>query len=120
MTTALLFLKLVIPVIILSVWVLRPNLKTEFRGGNARTLKEEFIFYGFNVSTFYLVGIIKITLSFLLLLSIWHESLLLISSLGISVLMLTATICHLRAKDNFKKIYPSFTLFVLTLIIAFI
>ncbi|MAJ16874.1 MAG: hypothetical protein CBC27_07900 [Opitutia bacterium TMED67] len=116
--TTLLILKLSIPLIILSVWLIRPNSITKFRGGNAKTLKEEFHFYGLNSATFYLVGTIKIVLSLLLIMSIWNENLLLYSSLGIATLMLCATFFHLRSKDSLTKTSPSFILFVLSLFIA--
>ena len=116
--TTLLILKLSIPLIILSVWLIRPNSITKFRGGNAKTLKEEFHFYGLNSATFYLVGTIKIVLSLLLIMSIWNENLLLYPSLGIATLMLCATFFHLRSNDSLTKTSPSFILFVLSLFIA--
>ena len=116
--TIILILKLTIPIVILSVWLLRPNLKTNFRGGNTNSSKEEFLFYGLNSSTFYVVGFIKVVLSFFLLISIWNESFLLLSSLGLATLMLCATFFHLRASDSLRKTSPSFILFILNLFIA--
>ena len=116
--TIILILKLTIPLVILSVWLLRPNLKTNFRGGNTNSLKEEFLFYGLNSTTFYVVGFIKVVLSIFLLISIWNESFLLLSSLGLATLMLCATFFHLRASDSLKKTSPSFILFILNLFIA--
>ena len=104
--TLILFLQLSIPVVILSVWLFRANKKTTFRGGNTDTLKEEFKFYGLSSSIFYIIGFIKIALSIILFASIWNEILLLYSSLGLAMLMLGATIFHLKSRDSIKKTSP--------------
>jgi len=116
--TLILFLQLSIPIVILSVWLFRANKKTTFRGGNSDTLKEEFKFYGLSSSIFYIIGFIKIALSIILFASIWNEILLLYSSLGLAMLMLGATIFHLKSRDSIKKTSPSFVLFILNLFMA--
>lgn len=113
-----LVLQIFVPVIILSVWLIRANKKTKFRGGNTNTLKEEFMFYGLSSSTFYIIGSIKIALSIILFSSIWNEILLLYASLGLATLMLAATLFHLKSRDSLKKTSPSFILFILNLFMA--
>ena len=41
---------------ILNVWILRFNKETEYRGGDAKNLPQEFDVYGFPKGTVYLVG----------------------------------------------------------------
>ena len=44
---------------ILNVWILRFNKETEYRGGDAKNLPQEFDVYGFPKGTVYLVGATK-------------------------------------------------------------
>jgi hypothetical protein len=46
MTYLLIVLQLIVVLSILNVWLLRPVQATPFRGGQAKTLREEFAAYG--------------------------------------------------------------------------
>ena len=56
----IIIIKIITALGIFNVWMLRYNKLTEYRGGNARSLKEEFETYGLNLWLMYIIGAIKI------------------------------------------------------------
>ena len=64
-----LILKLLISLSILNVWLIRKSKATFWRGGEAKSLSEEFAVYGLSSSVMNLVGGMKILFSILLLLT---------------------------------------------------
>ncbi len=94
---------------IFFVWVVRyDNIVQEFRQfGLPEWLRD-------------VVGILKITCSLMLLVGIERPRFALIGGLGLAVLMGGAVITHLRVKNPLFKMLPSLTLFVCSLVIAFI
>ncbi len=67
-----------------------------------------------------LVGILKMTLSLLLLIGIERRPFAVVGGVGIAILMGAAVITHLRVKNPVFKILPSLTLLVLSTIIAWV
>ncbi len=65
-----------------------------------------------------LVGILKLTLSLLLLLGIERKPLAVLGGLGIAVLMSCAFIVHLRVKSPWPKILPCLSLLAVSLAMA--
>ena len=63
-------LQLVVGIELLLVWVVRARWATSFRGGDAKTLKEEFATYGLPEWFFYLVGAFKIPAAIFLLVGV--------------------------------------------------
>jgi len=94
---------------IFFVWVVRyDNIVQEFRQfGLPDWLRD-------------VVGILKITCALMLLVGIERQRFALIGGLGIAVLMGGAVVTHLRVKNGLFKMLPSLTLFVFSLVIAFI
>lgn len=111
-------LQVIVGLGILNVWLIRANLSTGYRGGNAKNLKEEFATYGLPVWFFYLVGVLKISCSLALLAGIWFPILVMPGAVGLAVLMTGAFSMHLKVKDPFKKAWPSFVMLALSLLIA--
>jgi hypothetical protein len=64
------------------------------------------------------IGFFKLLFATLLIVSIWVPSLTLPAAGGMGLLMLGAVSMHLKVKDPPKKASPSFTLFVLCLVVA--
>ena len=62
-------IKLIIGLGLINVWVLRYNKKTEYRGGTANNMLEEFHNYGLSKSFMFLLGFFKISLSLVLILN---------------------------------------------------
>ncbi|TYP71432.1 DoxX family protein [Aquimarina intermedia] len=119
MEYVLLAMKLIVSLSILNVWLIQYNKPTRWRGGNAKTIVQEFHVYGLPTWFCYLIGMLKIGLAILLLLSIWYPELAQPSALGLSVLLIGSIIMHLKIKDPLYKSLPAFVFLSLSLIIAF-
>ncbi|MFL1895179.1 DoxX family protein [Aquimarina sp. 2-A2] len=119
MDYVLLALKLIVSLSILNVWLIQYNKPTRWRGGDAKTIVQEFHVYGLPTWFCYLIGILKVGLAILLLLSIWYIQLAQPSALGLSVLLIGSIIMHLKIKDPLYKSLPAFVFLCLSLIIAF-
>ncbi len=118
MTTFLLVLQIAIALIILNVWILRSGRATNYRGGDAETMKEEFAVYGLPPWAVYVVGFFKITLAVLLIVGVWFPSLTLPAAAGMGALMLGAVLMHVKVGDSIRKTAPAFTMLVLCLLVA--
>ena len=55
-----LILQLIISVGLINVWLFRFNKVTEYRGGGANNMKEEFQAYGLPIWLMYVVGFLKL------------------------------------------------------------
>ena len=118
--TLIMILQLVIAVRLINVWLLRFNKATEYRGGDAKNMKEEFIAYGLPVWLMYLVGAMKIAIAIMLVLSFWVEQLLFYNLIALASLMIAALMMHVKVKDPIKKSYPALSiLFMIALIMYF-
>ena len=92
---------------ILNVWILRFNKETEYRGGEAKNLPEEFDVYGFPKRTVYLVGAAKVSLAVLLIIGLWVDAIVRPAAVVLAILMLGAIGMHLRVGDRPKKAAPA-------------
>lgn len=113
-----LILQLIISVGLINVWLFRFNKLTEYRGGGANNMKEEFQAYGLPIWLMYVVGFLKIAIAIMLIVSIWIKELLEYNLWVLSVLMFGAVLMHLKVKDPIKKSYPALSiLFMIALIL---
>ncbi|MAO46178.1 MAG: hypothetical protein CL823_03425 [Crocinitomicaceae bacterium] len=113
----LFFCKTIIFLGIINVWFVRRKSRTNWRGGDSLTLKDEFKFYALPNWTFYLVGATKILSALLIFLSIWideipHE----FFSLILSSLMIFAILMHLKVGDKLVKSLPAFCMLLFAVI----
>ena len=116
----ILILQLIISIGLINVWFFRFNKATEFRGGNAKNMREEFQAYGLPAWSMYLVGAAKVIIAALLIISIWFKELLVYNLLALAVLMIAAVLMHIKVKDPIKKSYPALSiLFMIALIFYF-
>jgi uncharacterized membrane protein YphA (DoxX/SURF4 family) len=120
LTVVSIALKLIIGLSILNVWLLNRNKASEWRGGNADNMEEEFAAYGLPKTAMYLVGFLKCLFAVLLLVSIVHHPLTDVSAYAIAILMAGAIIMHARIGDDKKKSLPAFTLMALSIIVTFL
>lgn len=113
-----LILQLIISVGLINVWLFRFNKLTQFRGGDAKNMKEEFQAYGLPIWLMYVVGFLKIAIAIMLIVSIWIKELLEYNLWVLSLLMFGAVLMHLKVKDPIKKSYPALSiLFMIALIL---
>ena len=101
---------------ILNVWILRFNKETDYRGGGAKNLPEEFDVYGFPSGTVYLVGAAQIILALLLIVGLWVDVLVTPSAGLLALLMVGAVAMHYRVGDRPKKALPATSVLVLSVL----
>jgi len=103
---------------IYNVWLIRANQATGYRGGDAKTLEEEFHVYGLSTDTMRLVKVLKLSFATLILLGIWYPLLACLGAIGMGGLMLAAVAMHMKVRDPIKKALPAASLLILSLIVA--
>ena len=115
---------LIISIIVLNVWLIRPKVHDlfgySFRGGHAKSLLEEFTVYGISSEIFYLVGFLKVTTALMLLAGLRYSWMKLPASILMALFMATAFYMHYTVADEILKFVPSGILLSLSLILVFI
>jgi len=116
-------IKIITALGIFNVWMLRYNEITEYRGGDAKSLKEEFETYGLKSWFMYIIGTIKIVVSILFIISCFSgyinipDSAVFYGAAIMSLIMIGAILMHLKVNDPFKKSIPAVTMLTLYSII---
>ncbi len=103
---------------LLNVWLLRPKSATEYRGGSATSLKEEFQAYGLPEIAFYVVGALKILAGIVLIAGIWINLPVTIAAAVVAALMVGALAMHVKVGDPIKKSVPAALMLVMSLAIV--
>ena len=116
----IIFLKIIVGVSIINVWLIQPNKPSKWRGGDATTITEEFSVYGLSKTFYYIVFAVKVGLAILLLVSIKYDVFSLYSSIGLAALLGGSIAMHLKVKDALFKSFPAFLFMGLNLIIAYL
>jgi hypothetical protein len=107
MSTLSVIAQIIIAISILVVWV--------FRFDN---IVKEFKQYELSDLTRTLIGAAKISLATLLVAGIWYPSLVLVPSLLMAFLMLSAQYFHFKVKNPFIKHLPSLLLLILSIFLT--
>ena len=94
-------LSVVVGLTVINVWLFRSNRSTSYRGGDAASLLEEFQVYGLE-DYFLIIGIIKVSLAIMLLLSLYFKKLSFFASSGIGIMMLVAVYMHINVGDELR------------------
>lgn len=100
-------LQLIVALGILNVWLVRSGQASAYRGGSAKTLREEFAAYGLPVWFMWVVGVLKVGLALTLLAALWVHSLAQPAAIALGALMLGALAVHLKVRDPIKKALPA-------------
>ena len=111
-------LSVIVGLTVINVWLFRSGEATSYRGGNASSLIEEFEVYGLS-DYFLTIGIIKVGLAILLILSLYFKKLRLISASGIALMMIVAVFMHFSVGDELIKSMPASVMLVSCIIIAY-
>ncbi len=111
--------QLIVGLSILNVWLIQFNKSTQWRGGNATSIKEEFEVYGLPEWSVYLIGFLKVALALTLIAAIWFPSLLKPAALGLAALLMGSVLMHFKIKDPFKKSIPALIFLSMCLYLAF-
>lgn len=107
---------------ILRIWLITNNRSSTYRGGDgkAKTLKEEFEYYGLSLRFMYLVGALKIAASLGLIVGIWVPVLVPFSAGALIILMLGAVAMHIKVKDKIRTYLPALLMLTLSTTILLI
>ncbi|SNR45726.1 DoxX-like family protein [Maribacter sedimenticola] len=112
--------QLIVGLSILNVWLIQYKKETKWRGGNAKTIIEEFKVYGLSETMCYIVGFLKVTLAILLMVGIWVPKLTQPAALGLAALLLGSIVMHLKIQDPLFKSFPAALFLTLCLLIVFL
>ncbi len=118
MQTVVAFFQIVVALGLLNVWLLRFRQSTAYRGGEARSMPEEFAVYGLPPWSTYVIGILKVASALCLIAGIWIPRIVLPAALLVCVLMLGALAMHLKVRDPLKKSLPALVMLTFSVIIA--
>jgi hypothetical protein len=118
MRTAVLISQVVAALGIANVWVFRFRKPTNWRGGEAKTLAEEFQVYGLPPWSVGAIGFLKLLFAALLLAGIWLPALSRPAALGLGILMVGAAAMHFKVKDPPQRALPALGMLGLCLLIA--
>ena len=113
-------IKLIISLSVLNVWLLRAKKPTQWRGGDAGSLQDEFKAYGLSPEMMRLIGVVKIILSLILLFSIFYPQAENIGAIGMAIMMVGAIGMHIKINDPIKRSLPAFIFLTLSLILVFL
>lgn len=103
---------------LLNVWLLRFQRSTPYRGGNARSMREEFAMYGLPGWFAYVIGTLKVGSALCLIAGLWLPFLVFPSALLITLLMLGALAMHVKIRDPLKKSVPALVMLALSIAIS--
>ena len=118
MGTILAICQIVAALGLLNVWLLRFSQATPYRGGEARSMREEFQAYGLPAWFTWVIGALKIGVAISFIAGLWISALVLPAALLLSVLMLGALAMHVKVHDPLKKSLPAVGMLTLALIIV--
>jgi len=110
--------QLVIALGIMNVWLVRAQKPTNYRGGTARSMEEEFHIYGLSTNCMKVVRAFKLFFAGLLLVGYWWPTLTVIGAMGMAFLMAAAVLLHVKVRDPFRKSLPAASLLILSLFVA--
>ena len=111
-------LQVIVALGLLNVWLVRAGKATRYRGGDAKSIREEFAAYGLPVAMMYVVGALKVIIAVALLAGIWQPALVLPAAALLILLMVGAFGMHLKVKDPFDRAVPSLLMLGLGIAIA--
>ncbi len=118
MNTLLYIIQMLVALGLLNVWLLRFKSTTAYRGGDAKTLREEFAVYGLPVWFYYLIGTLKVGSATALLMGFIYPELILPAASLIVALMLGAVAMHFKVRDPLKKALPASAMLGLSVFIC--
>lgn len=118
MRTVVLVLQVVVALGLLNVWLLRYGKSTAYRGGAARTMREEFAVYGLPEWSMWVVGALKVGVALCLIAGVWVHALVLPAALLLCVLMVGALAMHSKVGDPLRKSLPALGMLVCAAILC--
>ena len=118
MNTLSVLFQVLIALGIFNVWLLRFGRSTEWRGGDAQNMKEEFAAYGLPGWFMIAIGIAKVALASLLIAGLWLPDVTRLAALGMVALMLGAVSMHFKVGDPLRKSVPALSMLAMSGFVA--
>ena len=113
-------LQVIVALGLLNVWLVRAHKSTPYRGGDAKTIRDEFAAYGLPAFMMYVVGGLKVIIALMMLAGIWLQVFVLPAAAVLILLMIGAFIMHLKVKDPLIKAVPSLLMLSMAIAIAIV
>ena len=110
-------LQLVAGLGLLNVWLVRAGSATEYRGGDAKTLREEFAAYGLPDLAFYVVGGLKVAAGVIFVAGLWLDLPVRLAAGVVALLMVGALGMHMKVGDPVKRSVPAALMLLMCLAI---
>ena len=120
MNYVIIALQVIVGISILNVWLVQNKKPTRWRGGDAKTILEEFQVYGLPKWMCYLVGTLKVVLAIALIADIWYSILKQPAAIGLAALLLGSVAMHVKINDPLIKSFPALLFLTMCLVIAFL
>jgi hypothetical protein len=117
MATALIVLQIFVAFGIYNVWIIRARKATSYRGGDAKTIAEEFKHYGLPAILVPIVGGLKLLAATALIAAVWFPELAIPAAGLIAFLMMAAIAMHLKVDDAITKSIPATAMLILNILI---
>lgn len=92
---------------LLNVWLLRAGKPTAYRGGDAKTLKEEFAAYGLPPIAFHIVGALKVSAGIILVAGIFMGTPVRLAAGVVAALMVGSIAMHVKVSDPPVRSVPA-------------
>jgi hypothetical protein len=102
-----------------DVWLFRYDKPQRARGGDAKTMVEEFRVYGLPDWFRNLVRVLKLSFGTLMVAGVWSATVALVAGVGLAALMGGAIAMHIKVKDPIYKALPATTFFLLSCFVAY-
>lgn len=118
MEKIIIFMQVVVALGIFNVWLVRYGKETNWRGGTAKNMKQEFAAYGLSTWFMVTIGTVKVILATLLLIGIWVPMLVKPAAIILAILMIGAVAMHIKISDPLKKSLPALAMLALSTIVA--
>lgn len=111
-------IQIIVALGIYNVWLVRYGKETNWRGGTAENMKEEFATYGLPGWSMVVIGALKVFLATLLIIGVWVPVLTKPSATILAILMFGAVSMHVKVRDSIQKALPALVMFLMSVVVA--
>jgi uncharacterized membrane protein YphA (DoxX/SURF4 family) len=123
-TLVVYIIQIIIALGLLNVWLVRFRSATQYRGGKAQNMSQEFAAYGLPQWSMYVVGALKITIAGILIAGVFAPAMVGMATWWalavLAVLMMGALVMHARVGDSALKSMPAGIMLILAITAMFI
>ena len=119
MNVLLIGVQVFVAVAMFDVWLFRYDRPLRARGGDAKTMVEEFRVYGLPDWLRQVVRVLKLGSAMLLIAGIWYPPAAFVAAAVLVVLMAGAIAMHVKIKDPLYKALPATLFFLLNGYVAY-